>query len=229
MVLFLTLANSSVLAEEVTFLVGIHYMPATPQYEYYVRTDNSDLIRQCRDQLALPEDERFLHINGALDWDDGGFNAPWSWHIVPEDWVLAEISMEVCDGLPEMVEADVWYWITYVGRYCCWLSHIRAELPPTDVAEVASALSEINLFPNPFNPQTIISFRITRVESVRISVYDLTGRRIVVLADRDFEPGRHSVRWDGRDGFGRSVPAGAYLVRLESSRSVATHKVVLAR
>lgn len=114
------------------FKVGIHGQPSTPQYQYIVATNDSELIAQCQEQLALPEDQRTLHINGALDWGDGGFNAPWSWHIVPNDWFLAEISMELCDGLPQDVEDNLDYWINTVGRFCCWSSFIKKRIEVGD-------------------------------------------------------------------------------------------------
>ena len=68
----------------------------------------------------LPEDERMLHINGYLDYGDAGFNEPWSWHIIPNNWALAEMSIGVCNGAPEDVENDLDYWINTVGQLCNW-------------------------------------------------------------------------------------------------------------
>ncbi|MEE8373240.1 MAG: hypothetical protein V3R87_05980 [Dehalococcoidia bacterium] len=46
------------------------------------------------------------------------YNKPWSWHIDPQDVVMAEITMELCDGLPSHVEEDVDYWVDTVGSFC---------------------------------------------------------------------------------------------------------------
>jgi hypothetical protein len=95
---------------------------------YVVTTNNNDLIDQCLEQLALPEDERLLHINGFLDYGDSGFNQPWSWHIIPNEWVLAEMSIGICNGEPENVESDLDYWIGTVGQLCNWGSFIKEEI-----------------------------------------------------------------------------------------------------
>jgi len=95
---------------------------------YVVTTNNNDLIDQCLEQLALPEDERLLHINGFLDYGDSGFNQPWSWHIIPNEWVLAEMSIGTCNGEPEDVESDLDYWIGTVGQLCNWGSFIKEEI-----------------------------------------------------------------------------------------------------
>ena len=110
----------------VFFTVGIH--GSEDESNYVVTTNNNDLINQCQEQLELPEDERFLHINGFLDYGDSGFNQPWSWHIIPNEWVLAEMSIGVCNGDPEDVENDLDYWINTVGQLCNWSSFIKEEI-----------------------------------------------------------------------------------------------------
>jgi len=110
----------------VFFTIGIHGAEDTSNY--VVTTNNNDLIDQCHEQLALPEDERFLHINGFLDYGDSGFNQPWSWHIIPNEWVLAEMSIGTCNGEPEDVESDLDYWIGTVGQLCNWGSFIKEEI-----------------------------------------------------------------------------------------------------
>ncbi len=83
--------------------------------------------------------------------------------------------------------------------------------------------------PNPFNPQTTISFSLERAGWAEISIYGLTGRRIAVLADGTFGAGTHSVTWNGRDGRGRAMPSGTYIIRLETETGVQASKVVLVR
>jgi len=52
-------------------------------------------------------------------------------------------------------------------------------------------------------------------ERVEVSVYDVVGRRVKVLADGVQGPGRHSAVWDGRDGSGLHVRKGMYFVRIQ--------------
>ena len=59
-------------------------------------------------------------INGELRAGDGGFNSPWSWHLEPETVHTADISIELCDGRPSLVEADTAYWLSSVKRFCPW-------------------------------------------------------------------------------------------------------------
>ena len=76
----------------------------------------------------------------------------------------------------------------------------------------------IGTFPNPTrtDESTIFRFRLAAVESVKLSVYDVTGREVRTLIDSArLGQGEHSYRWNGCDGNGESVPAGAYCCRLE--------------
>lgn len=87
----------------------------------------------------------------------------------------------------------------------------------------------LNCYPNPFNPQTTISFSLPSDDLVKIGVYDLTGRLLGVLADRAYNAGDHSVIWNGKDTMGRAMPSGSYIVRLKTKSGVEARKVSLIR
>jgi len=60
-----------------------------------------------------------LLVRGAVP-----YNEPWSWHIDPEDIHMAEFTIELCDGTPSQVEADLDYWLQTVQRFCPWSASI---------------------------------------------------------------------------------------------------------
>lgn len=72
----------------------------------------------------------------------------------------------------------------------------------------------LSLTPNPFNPSTTVRFDGPATEHLTVAVFDLTGRRVDTLWSGRLgtEPG--VVRWDGKDGQGRSAPGGVYLFRI---------------
>jgi len=85
--------------------------------------------------------------------------------------------------------------------------------------------------PNPFNPVTTIVFSLPQGAPVRVrlSIYDLRGRRLRTLLDEIREPGEHAVFWDGKDRQGRDLPNGVYLYRLEAAERIITRKMVLLK
>ncbi len=86
------------------------------------------VVMQCVSQMTLPISERRMHINGAIDSTNGGFNYDWHWHFIPDQWELAEFSIELCDGLPSMVEQDLLYWVKTLGHFCPWGSYVWGEI-----------------------------------------------------------------------------------------------------
>ncbi len=83
--------------------------------------------------------------------------------------------------------------------------------------------------PNPFNPVTEIRFELARPQRVQVSVYDVTGRLVKVLANGQLGAGHHARLWQGRDSGGRQVPSGAYYVRLVTDHRVDHHKIMLLK
>jgi hypothetical protein len=72
-------------------------------------------------------------------------------------------------------------------------------------------------FPNPFSRTSTLRFDLARASRVRLEVFDLHGRRVATVADRAFDPGRHSLDWNARDGSGGALGAGLYFIRLSGS------------
>jgi len=72
-------------------------------------------------------------------------------------------------------------------------------------------------YPNPFNPDTRITFELPVASHVRVTVYDILGRPVAVLADEQYLPGQHAVRFDaGRLSSGTyiyEVVAGGFTAR----------------
>ena len=68
------------------------------------------------------------NLNGDLKAGSGGVNEPWSWHLDPATVHVADLTMEVCDGRPSMVEEDLDYWLETVERYCPWGARVVARV-----------------------------------------------------------------------------------------------------
>ncbi len=83
--------------------------------------------------------------------------------------------------------------------------------------------------PNPFNPTTTIRFALPEASQVNLVVYDLNGRAIRTLAAGAFQPGNHSVVWDGMDANGREVASGTYVYRLTTEKGSFVKRMTLAR
>lgn len=83
-----------------------------------------------------------------------------------------------------------------------------------DDAAVPRAAALEAIYPNPFNPRVTVRYALEREGAVRVSVHDLQGRLIAILADGVFAAGARTVTWDGIDREGRRLASGAYVIEL---------------
>ena len=84
-------------------------------------------------------------------------------------------------------------------------------------------------FPTPFNAEVTIPFALAEAGPVRISVYNLMGQQVRVLAAGWVAAGAHRVRWDGRADAGAAVASGVYWAVLQAGDVVQTAKLALIR
>ena len=171
---------------------------------------------------------RFLHhgmeLNGLGRWDGN------SWHplgagiegenilclTVMDSGLVVGGEFQAAGGVPALS----------MGRW----ADPSVFVDPAGVLEQlpASAMS-LNAYPNPFNPRTEITFSISQSGPVDLSIYDLRGRQVAVLEQRNMSAGNHAVYWNGADDSGRALPSGAYFVRLGIAAGVEVGKVMLVR
>ena len=83
--------------------------------------------------------------------------------------------------------------------------------------------------PNPFNPQTKISFEMASDAHASLRIFDAAGRLVKTLVNEQRSAGIHSVNWNGRDQAGRSAAAGVYLYSFETGESVQTRRMTLVK
>lgn len=78
--------------------------------------------------------------------------------------------------------------------------------------------------PNPFNPSTVISFRLTETKDVKLEIINLSGQIVSTLANRRYNAGLHLVTWDAG-----SFASGIYFYRLTTDDNIDTKKMVLLK
>ena len=83
--------------------------------------------------------------------------------------------------------------------------------------------------PNPFNPTTTVRFALAETGHVTVSVYDIQGRRVCVLADEPRDAGMHQVQWNGRDHAGRSCASGVYVCRMVTQNRAFVKRMLMVR
>jgi hypothetical protein len=84
--------------------------------------------------------------------------------------------------------------------------------------------------PNPFNPATTLSFRISEGgRHVTLVIHCVDGRRARQLVASNLPGGNHAIVWQGCDDSGRKLPSGVYFASLRSGNEVRTRKLVMVQ
>jgi hypothetical protein len=92
--------------------------------EYKVWVTNPQTIQQILDLRDGKSEDTIPNgviLRGA---GEGDSNAPYSWHIDPEQIEMAAFTIEVCDAEPSYVEANIDEFVDVVGRYCPWSAEL---------------------------------------------------------------------------------------------------------
>ncbi len=126
----------------------------------------------------------------------------------PEDDLTSQI--EIIKGMGNSLEGDK-----------------KIILPNPEIkSESINNNAEISIsnYPNPFNPETTISFSLPQSGNVKLLIYDVLGREVFSIAEGYHESGRHEVKFDGR-----SLSTGIYFYVLETGGKRFTNKMILMK
>ncbi len=89
----------------------------------------------------------------------------------------------------------------------------------TDVEQTVGVPEYFSLnqnYPNPFNPSTEISFALPQQADITLTIYNVLGQPVRILANGTHEAGQISVTWDGRNENGHQLASGMYFYRLKA-------------
>lgn len=100
------------------------------------------------------------------------------------------------------------------------------ELSSTDAEpeSIPTSYAVLQAYPNPFNPGASISFTLPENSEIRVSVYDMLGREISVLAQGLYNKGSYRTRFEADD-----LASGAYIVVLKTKSSFTSKKLIFIK
>ena len=107
------------------------------------------------------------------------------------------------------------------------LFYISLELDSNPLIPTDYSLSQN--YPNPFNPSTTISFSLPSDNHTILNIYDISGKLINTLLDKNMKSGYHNVSWDGKDLYGQEVSTGAYVYTLSTNDMSLSGKMILLK
>jgi hypothetical protein len=100
---------------------------------------------------------------------------------------------------------------------------LQSVQPPPHVLRIESN------YPNPFNPETTISFSVPTDGKVLVTIYNIKGQKIKQLLNETMLTGKHAVIWNGTDSNGKSVSSGLYFAKIKQGNTHRIHKMMLMK
>ena len=102
--------------------------------------------------------------------------------------------------------------INYPGKVQIFLGDTSVHVPITsindDAEEKPAKYELLNAYPNPFNPETVISYQLLVNSFVTLKVYDLLGKEVAELVNDEQRPGKYKVNFSGKN-----LASGVYIVQ----------------
>ena len=92
----------------------------------------------------------------------------------------------------------------------------------TDVVELKGNSTTFENYPNPFNYQTTIKFKVENKSMVNLDLYDLSGKKVREIINREYSPGEHQIQFQKAD-----LRNGLYFLRYKNDQQVYSRKMVI--
>ncbi|MFW5627772.1 MAG: C10 family peptidase [Candidatus Cloacimonadaceae bacterium] len=100
----------------------------------------------------------------------------------------------------------------------------------TDEDSTPAAITQLNgNYPNPFNPETNISFTLKEADLVSLDIYNLKGQLVKSLVKGEMPSGEHTIVWNGRDNSDREVASGVYFLRMNAGKYSSSRKMIMMK
>jgi len=173
------------------------------------------------------------------------------------DWFVGVAGLDLLEAGDWAAERviDLYPWDAGTDSGATYTSSDQPTVPPTAISAITGApftpgvplgtltFTRIDLvsavppavelalqaWPNPFNPRTTVAWDLPITGPVEVAVYDPRGRRVASLLDAVQPAGLGAVIWNGRGDDGRIMPAGTYVVRVDSPAGQARIKLTLLK
>jgi len=106
---------------------------------------------------------------------------------------------------------------------------IALDISNADDMSLPTSYAISQNYPNPFNSATKISFDVPHLSHVSIEIFDIMGRRLVLIIDQDMPAGKYNIVWTGIDANGINAPSGVYFYKMKAEGFVESRKMMILK
>ena len=142
---------------------------------------------------------------------------------MPAHPVNGTMNLLICSGNDSRDE--LWFNLVKLGG----ASKMEAEATAAATEVITEDFDGVQIYPNPFNPQTSFRFKVKDDTSVKLQIFNINGQLVRTLVDENFAPGIHVRRWNGRNSDGRPAATGLYFYRLQIGTQILKGRIQLVK
>lgn len=210
------------------------------EYSYYVtavyNSGESDPSNTVSIDLVLPAPANLigesLGTNISLSWDGINSERDFIDYKIYKDGEFLASTTQLFYFDQNVPSGSYSYYITaaYSGDWESEPSN-TVDIEHTGTGDIQTPFTNslIGNYPNPFNPESTISYSIAQPAYVTIEVFNLKGQKITTLVKEALQAGNHSVVWNGTDANGKDVTSGVYLYKMDTEGFSSTRKMILMK
>ncbi len=196
----------------------------------YVTIKRFEPVATLLDQFSTAIEDGRVEVRWSLSARDEGISFSVERSVGGDDYAgLSNNPLELGGEEYLFIDGDVVPGSSYTYRVLVDDKDGERILFETQQLDVPSVPLTLSNHPNPFNPVTVIEYSLPSKGRVSISIYDVNGKLVRRLADRDMEAGTYSIDWNGLDDRKSAQPSGIYFCRLRLGKAEVTSKLVLMR
>ena len=180
-----------------------------------VAVDSNDNVWISNSSYGYPN----LELYGVSKFDGSSFT-----HFNVDDGLAAGLVFDIYADK----KGDLWF-ATDGGGVSVFndttTTIVKPIMPQTNIP----SFSLFQNYPNPFNMSSLIKYQLKIKSKVVLSIFNLLGKEVITLVNKDQPAGEYQVLWDGTDNQGMEVSSGIYVALLKSSNSKKSIKLTIIR
>jgi len=100
---------------------------------------------------------------------------------------------------------------------------------PRQLQNVVKAFNMLKNYPNPFSSSTKIEYSLSETGNVEIIIFDINGRIIRNLFNKNQISGTYNCIWDSKDNSGKSIQSGIYICNVKFKNQILNTKMLLIK
>lgn len=223
----------------------LYYAGLTSFSEYIIAQDNTTLPVELSSFLAVPNSD--MH-SVMLNWVTQSENNLLGYYVYRNTSSDLNTALR-CSPLIEAVNSSTQHEYSFEDKdlsdsqYYYWLASIERDGTRENFGPISVRLEEDNpetpdlefttafnsIYPNPFNPSTMIAFSLNQPSNVNIKIYNVKGVFIREMNMKELSKGNHQILWDGKDQNQNSCTSGVYFIQMEAGQYLKTRKALLIK